>query len=125
MEGSTAAASQFPDFLAVSRDRMVIAIGIKIREPVDQPHAKALEATVILYIIVEKKLIPPQDLNESLWASRAAYYSVAKQRSRKAMLAQDARLHLLYVRGPEPSRQPEHRHTAGFDRTVVIAPSKP
>ncbi len=71
-------------------------------------------------IIVEKKLIPPEILKESVLVHlAAAYYSVAKQLEQKTQCSQTRGFILSTLRGGASRNQNQIATLLGFDRTVV------
>ena len=71
-------------------------------------------------IIVEKKLIPPEILKDSVLVHlAAAYYSVAKQLERKTQCSQTRGFILSTLRGGAARNQNQIATLLGFDRTVV------
>jgi DNA-binding MarR family transcriptional regulator len=71
-------------------------------------------------ITVEKKLIPPEILNDSLLVHlAAAYYSVGKQLEQKTQCSQTRGFILSTLRGGAARNQNQIATLLGFDRTVV------
>jgi DNA-binding MarR family transcriptional regulator len=71
-------------------------------------------------IIVEKKLIPPEILKDSILVHlAAAYYSVGKQLEQKTQCSQTRGFILSTLRGGAARNQNQIATLLGFDRTVV------
>ena len=71
-------------------------------------------------IIVEKKLIPPEILKDSVLVHlAAAYYSVGKQLEQKTKCSQTRGFILSTLRGGAARNQNQIATLLGFDRTVV------
>jgi DNA-binding MarR family transcriptional regulator len=71
-------------------------------------------------IVVEKKLIPPEILKDSVLVHlAAAYYSVGKQLERKTLCSQTRGFILSTLRGGAALNQNQIATMLGFDRTVV------
>src|SRR5258708_39549008 len=71
-------------------------------------------------IVVEKKLIPPEILKDSVLVHlAAAYYSVGKQLERKTQCSQTRGFILSTLRGGASRNQNQIATLLGFDRTVV------
>ena len=74
----------------------------------------------ILMIIVEKKLIPPEILKNSVLVHlAAAYYSVGKQLEQKTQCSQTRGFILSALRDGAARNQNQIATMLGFDRTVV------
>ena len=71
-------------------------------------------------IIVEKKLIPPEILQDSVLVHlAAAYFSVGKQLEQKTQCSQTRGFILSTLRGGTSRNQNQIATMLGFDRTVV------
>jgi DNA-binding MarR family transcriptional regulator len=71
-------------------------------------------------ILVEKKLIPPEILKDSVLVHlAAAYFSVGKQLERKTQCSQTRGFILSTLRGGAARNQNQIATLLGFDRTVV------
>ena len=71
-------------------------------------------------IIVEKKLIPPEILQDSILVHlAAAYFSVGKQLEQKTQCSQTRGFILSTLRGGASRNQNQIATILGFDRTVV------
>jgi DNA-binding MarR family transcriptional regulator len=71
-------------------------------------------------IIVEKKLIPPEMMQDSVLVHlAAAYYSVGKQLEQKTQCSQTRGFILSTLRGGASRNQNQIATMLGFDRTVV------
>jgi len=71
-------------------------------------------------IIVDKKLIPPEILHDSVLVHlAAAYYSVGKQLEQKTRCSQTRGFLLSTLRGGASRNQNQIATMLGFDRTVV------
>ena len=71
-------------------------------------------------IVVEKKLIPPDILHDSVLVHlAAAYYSVGKQLEQKTQCSQTRGFILSTLRGGAARNQNQIATLLGFDRTVV------
>ena len=71
-------------------------------------------------IVVEKKLIPPEILKDSVLVHlAAAYYSVGKQLEQKTQCSQTRGFILSTLRGGAVLNQNQIANLLGFDRTVV------
>ena len=71
-------------------------------------------------IVVEKKLIPPEILHDSVLVHlAAAYYSVGKQLEQKTQCSQTRGFILSTLRGGRSHNQNQIATLLGFDRTVV------
>ena len=71
-------------------------------------------------IIVEKKLIPPEILQDSVLVHlAAAYFSVGKQLEQKTQCSQTRGFILSTLRGGASRNQNQIATMLGFDRTVV------
>jgi DNA-binding MarR family transcriptional regulator len=74
----------------------------------------------ILMIIVEKQLIPPEIMQDSVLVHLAsAYYSVGKQLEQKTQCSQTRGFILSTLRGGASRNQNQIATLLGFDRTVV------
>jgi DNA-binding MarR family transcriptional regulator len=74
----------------------------------------------ISVIVVEKKLIPPEILKDSVLVHlAAAYYSVGKQLEQKTQCSQTRGFILSTLRGGAVLNQNQIANLLGFDRTVV------
>jgi DNA-binding MarR family transcriptional regulator len=71
-------------------------------------------------IVVEKKLIPPEILHDSVLVHlAAAYYSAGKQLEQKTQCSQTRGFILSTLRGGASRNQNQIATLLGFDRTVV------
>jgi DNA-binding MarR family transcriptional regulator len=71
-------------------------------------------------ISVDKKLIPPEILSDSILVHlAAAYFSVSKQLEQKTQCSQTRRFILSTLRGGATHNQNQIAKLLGFDRTVV------
>ena len=74
----------------------------------------------ISVIVVEKKLIPPEILKDSVLVHlAAAYYSVGKQLEQKTQCSQTRGFILSTLRGGAALNQNQIANLLSFDRTVV------